>query len=229
MPTDVVPPQTQTMPRFRPCASLHARLRNHGGLPPAVWASRGKGEQMVMSIEGAAWNLRTPEAEEERPRKKNRLEAGAASANGVQAGREAQRGMRDLLKGFARKASRVEEVHMSVDVDAEDEDGAAASSGEEDEDGDGDKGGKNAASMNVDMEVDEEDPGRGSVDDSADESSDMRAGVREAPGTEPSSSGVGVEPMDLDPEEDERAVPAQQIMSTTPRRQQRREGERKGV
>ncbi|KAI0753876.1 hypothetical protein C8Q74DRAFT_345760 [Fomes fomentarius] len=178
---------------------------------------KGKGEQMVLSTEGAAWNLRTREAEEERPRKKSRLEPAAASASGVQARREAQRGMRDLLRGFARKGSRVEEVDMSMDVDAEDqdedEDEAAASSGEEDEDGN--KGGKNAASMNVDMEVDEEDPGRGSVDESADESSDIRAGVREPPDTEPSSSGVDVEPMDSDPEEDERTVPAQQVMSTT--------------
>ncbi len=178
---------------------------------------KGKGEQMVLSTEGAAWNLRTREAEEERPRKKSRLEPGAASASGVQARREVQKGMRDILRGFARKGSRVEEVDMSMDVDAEDEDAdadeAAASSGEEDEDGD--KGGKNAASMNVDMEVDEEDPGRGSVDESADESSDMRAGVREPPGTEPSSSGVDVEPMDSDPEEGERAVSARQIIEPT--------------
>ncbi len=102
-----------------------------------------------------------------------------------------------------------------MDVDAEDQGGeAAATSGEEEEDGD--KGEKNAASMIDDMEVDEEDPGRGSVDESADESSDMRVGVREAPDAYPSSSGVDVEPMDSDPEEDERAVPARQIMSTTP-------------
>lgn len=78
--------------------------------------------QMVLSTSGASWSLRRPADEPgsaERPRKKGRRESPEAS-------KDARQGMRQLLRGFARTGSQVDEAAMDVD---EDEEGADSEEG----------------------------------------------------------------------------------------------------
>ncbi|EIW57082.1 DNA mismatch repair protein MutL [Trametes versicolor FP-101664 SS1] len=73
--------------------------------------------QMVLSTSGASWNLRRPADEPgsaERPRKKGRRESPESS-------KDTRQGMRQLLRGFARTGSQVDETAMDVDEDEKDE------------------------------------------------------------------------------------------------------------
>ncbi|OJT04390.1 Mismatch repair endonuclease PMS2 [Trametes pubescens] len=74
--------------------------------------------QMVLSTSGASWNLRRPADEPgsaERPRKKGRRESPESS-------KDARQGMRQLLRGFARTGSQVDEAAMDVDEEGEEAD-----------------------------------------------------------------------------------------------------------
>ncbi|KAI0324978.1 DNA mismatch repair protein MutL [Cubamyces sp. BRFM 1775] len=96
-------------------------------------STRG-GEQMVLNTSGALWNLRRPAEtpnSAERPRKKSRVDGdGDDEEQQRGSGREARKGMRQLLRDFARKGSVVEEAPMDVDEEA-DEDEAQEETGEE--------------------------------------------------------------------------------------------------
>ncbi|RDX43321.1 DNA mismatch repair protein MutL [Lentinus brumalis] len=111
-------------PADEPIASLRLPAR------PVVRASsqpsKSRSEQMVLSTSGASWSLRRPadEAPGERPRKKSKLDA-------TRAGRGAQQGMRELLRGFARTGSQVEEVEMDVDEEGGEGEHAGADEGDE--------------------------------------------------------------------------------------------------
>ena len=88
---------------------------------------------MVLNTSGASWNLRRPADtpnSAERPRKKSRLDEDEDEQEQRGSGREAQKGMRELLRDFARKGSRVEEAPMDVDEEA-DEDQEQGEPGEE--------------------------------------------------------------------------------------------------
>ncbi|KAI0823883.1 hypothetical protein BC628DRAFT_1382209 [Trametes gibbosa] len=93
-------------------------------------------EQMVLSTSGASWSLRRQDADEARPRKRARRNSGEGAANArseaVVPARSARQGMRDLLRGFARSGSKVEEPAMDVD---EDEVGELRGSEKDDDEG----------------------------------------------------------------------------------------------
>ncbi|KAI0351151.1 DNA mismatch repair protein MutL [Trametes cingulata] len=81
------------------------------------------GSQMVLSTTGASWNLRRAAvdgpSDSERPRKRSRVDSDVTQesrgAGKARDGKEARQGMRELLRGFARKGSRVEDVAMDID------------------------------------------------------------------------------------------------------------------
>ncbi|KAI0692134.1 hypothetical protein C8T65DRAFT_745273 [Cerioporus squamosus] len=111
-------PADAPIPSLRPPARPVVRASSQ--------SSKSRSEQMVLSTSGASWNLRrrADDASGERPKKKSKLDA-------PRDGRGAQQGMRELLRGFARTGSQVEEVKM--DVDEEGEEGEDAGADEEDE------------------------------------------------------------------------------------------------
>ncbi|TFK88963.1 DNA mismatch repair protein MutL [Polyporus arcularius HHB13444] len=106
-------------PADAPIASL--RLPARPVVRVSSQPSKSRSEQMVLSTSGASWSLRRPadEAPGERPRKKSKLDA-------TRGGRGAQQGMRELLRGFARIGSQVEEVEMDMEGGEGEDAGAEA-------------------------------------------------------------------------------------------------------
>ncbi|KAI0364180.1 DNA mismatch repair protein MutL [Pilatotrama ljubarskyi] len=85
-------------------------------------ASSHPASQMVLSTAGASWNLRRAAdapTDNERPRKRGRVDVLQETGDAGK-GKEARKGMRELLRGFARKGSIVEDV-PPVDGDGDDE------------------------------------------------------------------------------------------------------------
>ncbi|KAH9852812.1 hypothetical protein C2E23DRAFT_729924 [Lenzites betulinus] len=103
------PPIPAIRPPSRPLA------RAAVSQPRASPAKSRTPEQMVLSTSGASWSLRRPDADEARPRKRTRRDSG----DGAHApAKGARQGMRDLLRGFARTGSKVDDSAV-MDVDEE--------------------------------------------------------------------------------------------------------------
>ncbi|KAI0640833.1 hypothetical protein C8Q79DRAFT_920459 [Trametes meyenii] len=112
----VKPPARPTVrPSSQPTTAAAALSK--GSRRPA----KGEGSQMVLSTAGASWSLRRPAADSdgdsdgEPPRKRGRVDDSEAAARG----RGARAGMREMLRGFARQGSKVDEAPMDVDADVE--------------------------------------------------------------------------------------------------------------
>ncbi|CDO74646.1 hypothetical protein BN946_scf184944.g5 [Trametes cinnabarina] len=114
-PRTASPCQDSLRPAVKPPARLVTRTSSQAG-DVAV--------QMVLSTSGASWNLRRQADEAssaERPRKRARRDDCApGEPSPVRSGRGARQGMRELLRGFARRGT-LSDTPLDVDEEADEE------------------------------------------------------------------------------------------------------------
>ena len=155
------------------------------------------GEQMVLSTAGASWSLRrrAEEPESDRPKKRSKVEA-------TRTGKEAQKGMRDILRSFARPGSQVAAVEVEAEMEVDDDAGEQGAGSAEDE------------GMGVAMEEDAGDEDRHPAPSEGDEelsNADIRIEDPVPPDAEPGegADAPSHEPMDED------AAPSQEVVDLT--------------
>ncbi|KAI0706957.1 hypothetical protein C8Q76DRAFT_681916 [Earliella scabrosa] len=187
-----VTPEDPPIPSLRPPTRPLARA-----VPPAGVGSRSNGEQMVLSTAGASWSLRrrAEELESDRPKKRSKVEA-------TRTGKEAQKGMRDILKSFARPGSQVAAVEVEAVMEVDDDAGEQGAGSAEDE------------GMGVAMEEDAGDEARHPAPSEGDEelsNADMKIEDPVPPDAEPGEGADAPphEPMDED------AAPSKEVVDLT--------------
>ena len=183
-----------TVPSLRPPARPLARA-----VPPTGVGSRSMGEQMVLSTAGASWSLRrrAEEPESDRPKKRSKIEA-------TRTGQEAQKGMRDILRSFARPGSQVAAVEVEAEMEVDDDAGEQGAGSAEDE------------GMGVAMEEDAGDEDRHPAPSEGDEelsNADIRIEDPVPPDAEP-GEGPGADAPSHEPM-DEDAAPSQEVVDLT--------------